>query len=77
MRLLVAKPAKEKLASEAETDGGTWEYARLGDAGLIVVDSTQELVNQGYAQEIIGIGEEAHATYHDGSEVEPLCPGNI
>ena len=41
--------------------------------GVIVVETAPEFGDGGDAEEIIGIGEEAHAGDDDGGDVVPLC----
>uniref|UniRef100_A0A8R7U9Q0 Uncharacterized protein n=1 Tax=Triticum urartu TaxID=4572 RepID=A0A8R7U9Q0_TRIUA len=82
---LVAEPAEEELAGEraAEGDavdgggdaGGQRAGVGLGEVG--VVDAAEELGDEGDAEEVVGVGEEAHAGDDDGREVVPLRLGRV
>jgi len=82
---LVAEPAEEELAGEraAEGDavdrGGDVGRERAGVvlAGVRVVDAAQQLGDEGDAEEVVGVGEEAHAGHDDGREVVPLRLGRV
>ncbi|CAL4929085.1 unnamed protein product [Urochloa decumbens] len=77
---LVAQPAEEELpgqrAAERDAVHGGQHAGRqrsgvgLGDVG--VVDAAQKLGDEGDAEEVVGVGEEAHAGDHDRREVVPL-----
>jgi len=77
---LVAEPAEEELAGEraAERDAvhGRGHVGRqgagAGGVGLRVVDAAQQLGDEGDAEEVVGVREEAHAGDHDGHEMVPL-----
>jgi hypothetical protein len=43
----------------------------------VVVDAAEELGHEGDAEEVVGVGEEAHAGDHDGGEVVPLRLGGV
>ncbi|KAF7075536.1 hypothetical protein CFC21_080307 [Triticum aestivum] len=81
----VAEPAEEELAGEraAEGDavdgGGDVGRERAGGVGAlpVVVDAAEQLGDEGDAEEVVGVGEEAHAGDDDGREVVPLRLGRV
>jgi hypothetical protein len=77
---LVAQPSEEELAEEGADEGDAVErgvHAGGQDAGLlgggvVVVEPAQQFGDDGDAEEIIGVGEEAHTRDHNGGEMVPL-----
>uniref|UniRef100_A0A804MIB0 Phosphate transporter protein3 n=1 Tax=Zea mays TaxID=4577 RepID=A0A804MIB0_MAIZE len=82
---LVAEPAEEELPGERAAEGdavdGCGDVGREGagglGAGVRVVDAAEELGDEGDGEEVVRIGEEAHAGDHHRREVVPLCLGCV
>ena len=45
--------------------------------GIVIVETAEEFGDGGDAEEVVGVGEEAHAGDDDGGHVIPLCFGGI
>ncbi|BAS82184.1 Os03g0136450, partial [Oryza sativa Japonica Group] len=81
----VAEPPEEELPRERADEGDAVhgrrdvgrQAARLGRAVGGVVDAADELGDEGDAEEVVGVGEEAHAGDDDGGEVVPLRLGAV
>uniref|UniRef100_A0A804PB30 Uncharacterized protein n=1 Tax=Zea mays TaxID=4577 RepID=A0A804PB30_MAIZE len=77
---LVAQPAEEELPRQRAAEGHAVDRRRdVGRqrpgavlAGVRVVDAAQQLGDEGDAEEVVGVREEAHAGDDDGREVVPL-----
>jgi hypothetical protein len=77
---LVPEPAEEELAGQRAAEGDAVDSrgdvgrqrARVVLAGVRVVDAPQQLGDEGDAEEVVGVREEAHAGDDDGREVVPL-----
>ncbi|KAG2543685.1 hypothetical protein PVAP13_9NG766900 [Panicum virgatum] len=82
---LVAEPPEEELPGQRADEGhavdGRGDVRRQG-AGVGravdgVVDAADELGDEGDAEEVVGVGEEAHTGDDDGREVVPLRLGAV
>ncbi|BAT11061.1 Os10g0444566, partial [Oryza sativa Japonica Group] len=79
---LVAEPPEEELPRERAAQRDAVHRCRhVGRqaAGVVpgevgVVDAAEQLGDEGDAEEVVGVGEEAHAGDHDRHEMVPLRP---
>uniref|UniRef100_A0A8R7QPC3 Uncharacterized protein n=1 Tax=Triticum urartu TaxID=4572 RepID=A0A8R7QPC3_TRIUA len=77
---LVAEPAKQELAHDHAAEGDAvdgrldpaGEHPGLSLARDLVIDASEELGDQGDAEDVVGVGEEAHAGDHHRPRVVPL-----
>ena len=82
---LVAEPSEEELprerAAERDPGDGGRHAGREGSgvlgAGLRVVDAPEELGDKRDAEQVVGVGEEAHAGDDDRHEMVPLRLGLV
>ncbi|CAL9046609.1 unnamed protein product [Musa banksii] len=82
---LIPEPPEEELAGEGAAEGDAVhgrghvgrERAGGGRAGVKVVYAAEELGDEGDAEEVVGVGEEAHAGDDDGREMVPLRLGDV